>query len=163
LHRALANFDQLAYSAVEAFLADYLQKLSLGSHFDPPSFSMSARMSSTLQAETRGDNLIALGKRPFAIPAHQADLLTGIRPLGATICGKRTKPTSGRLAAVALLFVGFGIAGSPSVGRLWTKKSGALSTPFEDWRRLRGKPYKFVCIFSKMLRKEEAQKNFRRF
>ncbi len=60
---------------------------------------MSARMSSTLQAETRGDSLIGLEKRSFAIPAYQVDLPTGMTPLGTTICGKRTKSASGKMAA----------------------------------------------------------------
>src|SRR5690606_920884 len=52
-----------------------------GSSWSPPycpACSISARISSTRQAVTRGPSFTGLGKRPDFTPAHHVDLRTGI-------------------------------------------------------------------------------------
>jgi len=50
-----------------------------------------------LQAVVRGPSLTGGGKRPLFIPAHHADLLTGIGPAGARMEDSRTRPFGGRI------------------------------------------------------------------
>ena len=125
---------------------------------------MSPRMSSTLQAETRGDSFTGLGKRPFAIPAHQADRLTGMTPLGATICGKRTKPASGKMAADFEEVFWVRTIKSPDCWPWLEQKILVVAaTPLSSRSFVRVLREIIFGDFSKMLRKDEAQKNFRLF
>ena len=70
-------------------------ELSISSRHKPR--SINERMSSTLQAVVRGPSLTGGGKRPVFIPAHHADLLTGIGPAGARMEDSRTRPFGGRI------------------------------------------------------------------
>src|SRR5947207_249647 len=62
-----------------------------------PDFSRSATMSALFHAVTRADNLYPCGYLPEATPAHQLE-----REMGntANTCGRRRKPSSGRIECV---------------------------------------------------------------